>query len=117
MKSVLLVVHPTRPAAAKFANLLAEKFVAEGYQVLSNFPDLITSSKVIEKVDGVSVALVLGGDGTILRAAELVRGRDIPIIGVNLGNVGFLAEIGQPSVDEIVAAVQSGLYIKNHVWF
>lgn len=108
MKSVLLVVHPTRPAAAKFGNLLAEKFTAEKYQVLSNFPDLINSAKELETVDGISAAIVLGGDGTILRAAELVRGHDIPIIGVNLGNVGFLAEIAQPSVDEIVNAVQKG---------
>lgn len=106
MKSVLLVVHPTRPAAAKFGNLLAEKFTAEKYQVFSNFPDLINSAEELETVDGISAAIVLGGDGTILRAAELVRGHDIPIIGVNLGNVGFLAEIAQPSVDEIVNAVQ-----------
>ena len=113
MKSVLLVVHPTRPAAAKFGNLLAEKFVAEGYQVFSNFPDLITTSKEFRKVEGISVAIVLGGDGTILRAAEMVRGHDIPIIGVNLGNVGFLAEIAQPSVDEIVAAIQGGAIHKE----
>jgi NAD+ kinase len=108
MKSILLVVHPTRPAAAKFGNVLAEKFIAEKYQVFSNFPDLIDSAKELETVDGISAAIVLGGDGTILRAAELVRGHDIPIIGVNLGNVGFLAEIAQPSVDEIVNAVQKG---------
>ena len=108
MKSVLLVVHPTRPAAAKFGNLLAEKFTAEKYQVFSNFPDLINSAEELETVDGISAAIVLGGDGTILRAAELVRGHDIPIIGINLGNVGFLAEIAQPSVDEIVSAVQKG---------
>jgi NAD+ kinase len=108
MKSILLVVHPTRPAAAKFGNLLAEKFTAEKYQVFSNFPDLINYAKELESVDGISAAIVLGGDGTILRAAELVRGHDIPIIGVNLGNVGFLAEIAQPSVDEIVKAVQKG---------
>ena len=108
MKSVLLVVHPTRPAAAKFGNLLAEKFTAEKYQVFSNFPDLINSAEELETVDGISAAIVLGGDGTILRAAELVRGHDIPIIGINLGNVGFLAEIAQPSGDEIVSAVQKG---------
>jgi NAD+ kinase len=108
MKSILLVVHPTRPAAAKFGNLLAEKFTAEKYQVFSNFPDLINFAKELEEVDGISAAIVLGGDGTILRAAELVRGHDIPIIGVNLGNVGFLAEIAQPSVDEIVNSVQKG---------
>jgi NAD+ kinase len=108
-----LVVHPTRPAAAKFGNLLAEKFIAAGYQVFSNFPDLITTSEEFKKVDGISVAIVLGGDGTILRAAELVRGHDIPIIGVNLGNVGFLAEIAQPSADEIVAAIQNGAIHKE----
>ncbi|MFD1214439.1 NAD kinase [Arthrobacter sp. GCM10027362] len=43
-------------------------------------------------LDGVDLGMVLGGDGTILRAAELVRGSDVPLLGVNLGHVGFLAE-------------------------
>lgn len=108
MKRILLVVHPSRPAAAKFGTLLAEKFIEEKFEVLSNFPELIPGSKTIDAIDGISTAIVLGGDGTILRAAELVRGHDIPIIGVNLGNVGFLAEIAQPSVLEIVEAVKKG---------
>jgi NAD+ kinase len=108
MNKILLVVHPTRPAAAKFGNLLAEKFLAEKFEVFSNFPELIPGSTSIGSIDGMSAAIVLGGDGTILRAAEIVRGYDIPIIGVNLGNVGFLAEIAQPSVNEIVQAVQNG---------
>ena len=108
MKRVLIVVHPTRPAAAKFGNLLAEKFLAEKFEVVSNFPELIPGSASINKIEGISAAVVLGGDGTILRAAEIVRGHDIPIIGVNLGNVGFLAEIAQPSINEIVEAVQKG---------
>ncbi|MCZ2403517.1 NAD kinase [Paenarthrobacter sp. Z7-10] len=40
----------------------------------------------------VELVVVLGGDGTILRAAEQVRGSDVPLLGVNLGHVGFLAE-------------------------
>lgn len=108
MKRVLIVVHPTRPAAAKFGNLLAEKFLTEKFEVFSNFPELIPGSASINKIEGISAAVVLGGDGTILRAAEIVRGHDIPIIGVNLGNVGFLAEIAQPSINEIVEAVQKG---------
>lgn len=44
-------------------------------------------------LDDVEIAIVLGGDGTILRAAELVRGSRCPIVGVNLGHVGFLAEM------------------------
>lgn len=45
------------------------------------------------RVDQLEVAIVLGGDGTILRAAELLRGSECPIVGVNLGHVGFLAEM------------------------
>ncbi|QIK64083.1 NAD kinase [Leucobacter viscericola] len=44
-------------------------------------------------VEDLEIALVLGGDGTILRAAELIRGSECPIVGVNLGHVGFLAEM------------------------
>ncbi len=38
------------------------------------------------------IVIVLGGDGTILRSAEIVRGTSVPLLGVNLGHVGFLAE-------------------------
>jgi NAD+ kinase len=108
MKKILLVVHPTRPAAAKFGNILSEKFLAEKFEVFSNQPQLISGTKAIANVDNLDLVIVLGGDGTILRAAEIVRGFEIPIIGINLGNVGFLAEIAQPTADEIVAAIRSG---------
>ncbi|SFO05411.1 NAD kinase [Mycetocola miduiensis] len=48
------------------------------------------------------LVIVLGGDGTILRAAEIVRGFSAPILGVNLGHVGFLAESER---DDLAAAV------------
>ncbi|UOR02310.1 NAD kinase [Leucobacter allii] len=44
-------------------------------------------------IEDLEAAIVLGGDGTILRAAELLRGSACPIVGVNLGHVGFLAEM------------------------
>ncbi len=57
--------------------------------------------------DGVTVfdlelVIVLGGDGTILRAAELVRGSTVPLLGVNLGHVGFLAESDRDDLTETV---------------
>lgn len=58
-----------------------------------HLPLLLTAELETEvEVSNIEVALVLGGDGTILRAAELVRGSACPILGVNLGHVGFLAE-------------------------
>ena len=51
-------------------------------------------------VDDLEIAIVLGGDGTILRAAELVRGGTAPILGINMGHVGFLAEIEADVIDD-----------------
>ena len=61
-------------------------------------------------VDGCDLVITLGGDGTILRAAELTRERGIPILGVNLGHVGFLAELESDDVDSMIDAVVSGRY-------
>lgn len=50
----------------------------------------------------VELVIVLGGDGTILRAAEVVRGTSVPLLGVNLGHVGFLAESDREDLTETV---------------
>jgi NAD+ kinase len=54
---------------------------------------------------GCELAVVFGGDGTILRAAELCRGSGTPVLGVNLGHVGFLAEADVADVHEVVRRV------------
>lgn len=56
-------------------------------------------------VEDLELAIVLGGDGTILRAAELVRGSRAPVLGINMGHVGFLAEIERDDMDAAVKRV------------
>nr|WP_274635872.1 NAD kinase [Microbacterium bovistercoris] len=56
-------------------------------------------------VSDIELAIVLGGDGTILRAAELVRGGTAPVLGINMGHVGFLAEIERDDMDNAVRRV------------
>jgi NAD+ kinase len=51
------------------------------------------------------VALVLGGDGSILRAAEELRGESVPILGVNMGHVGFMAEAEREGLDAAITAI------------
>lgn len=51
---------------------------------------------------GCELVLVLGGDGTFLRAAELARNADIPVLGVNLGRIGFLAEAEAETIDRVL---------------
>ena len=58
----------------------------------------------------IEAALVLGGDGSILRAAELLRGQSTPILGVNLGHVGFMAEAEREDLQTAVAALAAQNY-------
>ncbi|MFC4245023.1 NAD kinase [Gryllotalpicola reticulitermitis] len=60
--------------------------------------------------DELELVIVLGGDGTILRAAEMVRGADVPILGVNLGHVGFLAESERDDLAHAVGRALAGDY-------
>lgn len=107
-RTILLVVHPTREDSIAAARELALSLEGE-------FDFVSTSSAAIPGVRGVDpsqlpndvyVAIVFGGDGTILRAAELVRGRQIPILGVNLGHVGFLAQIDRPSIHRLAELIR-----------
>ena len=97
-RKALLVVHPTREDARSYAKELATKLQAVGFDVSDS-----------DSTDA-EIAVVLGGDGTILRAAQLCRGKEIPILGVNLGNVGFMAEIQKPSIEEVVSSLLAKSY-------
>ena len=103
IKSVLLVTHPHRVEAVTAAKELNALLTAKGIKVFSTLPTLdIPEYKQNESVD---LAIVLGGDGTMLRAAQLFRGKNVPILGINLGHVGFLAEIERPALSEIAQAI------------
>lgn len=60
--------------------------------------------------EGCELALVIGGDGSILRAAELTRETSTPLLGVNLGHVGFLAEAEQDDIESTITAIVDRAY-------
>jgi len=60
--------------------------------------------------DGVDCCIVLGGDGTMLQAARNVAEKDIPILGVNLGTLGYLAEIEKSGIDSAFKQIFDGNY-------
>ena len=108
IKSVLLVTHLHRVEAATAAKELNALLTARGIKVFSTLTTLdIPEYKQNEAVD---LAVVLGGDGTMLRAAQLFRGKNVPILGINLGHVGFLAEIERPALSEIAQAISDNSF-------
>lgn len=108
VKTVLLVTHPTRPEAISTANDLAKLLNTKGISVYSTIKT--AGATEFKGSDHIDLSVVLGGDGTMLRAAELFRGKQVPILGINLGHVGFLAEIERPSLDEIANAIATGSF-------
>jgi NAD+ kinase len=76
-------------------------------RVLRHSP-VISERKLPAECD---ILISLGGDGTILRMARLVNGTATPILGINLGKLGFLAEISLDELDECLTEIISGNYI------
>lgn len=95
-------------AARQFAAGLAAHDIVSAVPV-GDLEALGLAGETIEVLDhdepNVELAVVLGGDGTILRGAEWALEHDIPVLGVNLGHVGFLAEADPHEIDEVVRQV------------
>jgi NAD+ kinase len=121
MRSVLLVVHAGRSDIRELARDLIARLNTLGFEVRISPTEaadvaeggqlspvsLLDSSQPAKDAE---VALVLGGDGTFLRAAEYARSAGIPLLGVNLGHVGFLAETEVDALDATVTAIVEGRY-------
>jgi NAD+ kinase len=95
-RRVLLVTHTGRAEARQAASTVAEGLHAAGISVCAAGDEIermdLTYLTPASDAAGCELVVVVGGDGTLLRAAELARGCGVPILGVNLGHVGFLAE-------------------------
>ena len=112
-RNLLLVCNPGREQAITAATELAKDFQSAGFSLFT-ISDVSISGVVkcdIESLPQLEVAVVLGGDGTILRAAEATRVQQIPLLGVNLGHVGFLAEVDKPPLQTIVKAISERSYV------
>jgi NAD+ kinase len=82
---------------SNFLAMLYEKsIVAKEYNTFSSYTELD---------DSFDMLISIGGDGTILRAATLVRDSDIPILGINAGRLGFLATVQKENIDEFLQIV------------
>jgi NAD+ kinase len=117
-RCALLVTHTGRRDILDMARRVVQGLGDAGFEVrllASEAGDIgVEGVRVVQADDsaarGAEVALVLGGDGTFLRAAELARPAGAPLLGVNLGRVGFLAEIEPEALAETVRHIVGKQY-------
>lgn len=106
MKRILLLHHPKLPRSLQ----LAQKWAAQLEQ-LDAHTRLLSSweaAQVAQAAPGADLVITLGGDGTILRAARACAAAGVPILGINLGRVGFLSEMSPEQFD--ARTVVTGAY-------
>jgi NAD+ kinase len=111
----VLVVNPSRDEALSSAQELASLLSKADFNLVTISDATIEGVKSVTPSDlaneQVEIAIVLGGDGTILRAAEITLERNIPLLGINLGHVGFMAEVEKPTIKDIAASVIDRTYL------
>jgi len=112
-RRAILVIKADRLEALAASEKIAAELIAAGFE-------LFTVSKVSLKqvttcesseLPVSEIVIVLGGDGTILRGAEIARDQNIPLLGINLGHVGFLAEVEKVATSEVAQSIIARSYV------
>ena len=109
-RTVLVTAHIGRQNALRSARFVADRLTAAGIAVRTlagefSSPGAHEVPASDTAAEGAELVIVLGGDGSLLRAAELSRPAGVPLIGANLGHVGFLAEAEPDGLADLVERV------------
>ncbi len=106
VKKLGIVFHPHNEAAGRLAGELREFLAGQGADVwLCSAWD---GQEARRLVDGTELLISIGGDGTILRAAQAVVPRRVPITGINLGSLGFMTELTAAEARSQLARLLAG---------
>jgi NAD+ kinase len=108
-----LVLHPSRSVATDLAASVASAALAQGFEVTVDPADAGRVPGTVERGNDeleADIVVAVGGDGTVLEAARRALGSGLPVIGVNAGNVGFLAEIQPGEIEAALQAIEDGDY-------
>ncbi len=115
---MLVLAHTGRENARRSARLVVDRLIAAGIAVrvieaeaaAIGCPAAAVMPNGPAAAEGAELVIVLGGDGTLLRAAEIARPAGSPLIGVNLGHIGFLAEAEPDGLSDTVDRLVAGEY-------
>jgi NAD+ kinase len=119
-RRIFVLAHTGRPEVREAALGVCRSLQAHGMllRLLKDEADQLgldaaeveLAEPVAEATEGCELMVVVGGDGTLLRAAELARDTGTPLLGINLGHVGFLAEAEQDDMELVIDAIVDRRY-------
>jgi NAD+ kinase len=113
-KTAAIISRPDRPEVAKILPGLLTWLAEHGYKIVVDLAtsQYISGQKVVPRSEMASqpldLVVVLGGDGTLLSAARVTATIDVPLLGVNLGSLGFLTEVPLQSLYSMLEAIGRG---------
>jgi NAD+ kinase len=106
VKRVGIIFHPLNEAAGNLARELEQFIDARG--ISAWLCSAWEGDAAKAQVDGTDLVLSIGGDGTILRAAQAILPRAVPITGINLGNLGFMTELSVAEARDKLTSLLAG---------
>jgi NAD+ kinase len=109
MSRVLLVVHPERPAAWELARTATRWWQNQGRDVIEVRG--AGSEPSSAETEDVELAVSLGGDGTMLRTVEIVLAARVPVLGVNLGRMGYLTAVEPAGIERAFEKMLAGDFL------
>lgn len=111
MKNIVLALNPSKDKDGKILSLVMSQITT----VFKHSKVIVLNSYEMNKYrfqDKLDLLIVLGGDGTLLGVARDINGKyDVPILGVNIGNLGFLSSIEIQDFSEALKKIKNGQYI------
>ncbi|MDD6811269.1 MAG: NAD(+)/NADH kinase [Lachnospiraceae bacterium] len=113
MKNFFLITNKAKDPEGKYTGRIAEYLHSHGASVFcmeDGRPEKAEEMKIPEKME---CAIVLGGDGTLLKAARDMMDSDIPLLGVNLGTLGYLAEVEIVNIEKALERLLCGEYMRE----
>ena len=108
MRRIGILHHPKIAVSRPLANEIAEQIGSQGVEAWQG--SAWDEAGVTREIRDFDLVITLGGDGTILRAARMGAGHGVPVLGINLGRLGFLAELAPDEWRERLPQVLAGDY-------
>ena len=106
VRRVGILTHPRIPETIPLAEDLATRLAGLG--VVAEVRPQIDARWLLAQLPGLDCVITLGGDGTIVRTARVLAGSQVPVLGVNMGQLGFLAELQPAELGERLEALARG---------